>query len=42
MTIKKLDPTSESERNLVTDYWLNIEPGQVVDGMPVADVIHFK
>lgn len=42
MTIKKLDPKSESDRKLVEDYWLNLEEGQVVDGMPVVDVVSFK
>jgi len=42
MTIKKLDPTVESDRNLITSYWLNLTPGKVVDGLPVAEVIYFK
>ena len=42
MTVKKLDASNESDRNLVNDYWLNLEPGQVVDGMPVAEVVYFK
>jgi len=42
MTIKKLDPHSESDRKLIEQYWLNITPGAIVDGMPVAEVVHFK
>jgi len=42
MTIKKLDPTSESDRKMVNDYWLNLVPGKQVDGMPVAEVVYFK
>ena len=42
MTIKKLDATNESDRNLITQYWLNLSVGNVVDGMPVAEVVYFK
>jgi len=42
MTIKKLDPTQEATKKFIEDYWLHIEPGNVVDGMPVAEVVYFK
>jgi len=42
MTIKKLDPTQEADRKLIEDYWLHIAPGDVVDGMPVAEVVYYK
>jgi hypothetical protein len=42
MTIKKLDASNEADRKLVEDYWLSLTPGQVVDGLPVAEVVHFK
>jgi len=42
MTIKKLDPTKEEDRNLISEYWLNISPGAVVDKMKVAEVVYFK
>jgi len=42
MTIKKLDPTNEAERALITSYWLNLTPGTVVDGKKVAEVVYFK
>jgi elongation factor 1-gamma len=42
MTIKKLDPSNEADRKLVEDYWLNINEGAIVDGLPVAEVVHFK
>jgi hypothetical protein len=42
MTIKKLDSSNEVDRKLVEDYWLHLTPGQVVDGLPVAEVVYFK
>jgi elongation factor 1-gamma len=42
MTIKKLDPSNETDKNLITDYWLKISPGEIVDGLPVAEVVHFR
>jgi len=41
-TIKKLDHNSPSDRKLIEDYWLHLTPGDIVDGMPVAEVVHFK
>jgi len=43
-TIKRLDPSKENDRKTIEDYWLNIQPGQVVDGMPVAEekIVYFK
>ena len=42
MTIKRLDTTSEADRKLIETYWLNIKVGDVVEGLPVAEVVHFK
>lgn len=42
MFINKLDTTKESDRKLIEEYWLNLEEGQMVDGMPVAYVETFK
>lgn len=42
MTIRKLDHTKPEDKTLIEEYWLNVEPGQVVDGMPVAEVVYFK
>jgi len=42
MAIVKLDPSKESDKQLIEDYWLHITPGEVVDGMPVAEVVYFK
>jgi elongation factor 1-gamma len=42
MTIKKLDPTQENDRKLIEEYWLKTEEGQVVDGLPVANVVYHK
>lgn len=42
MDIKKLDASSENDRKFVEDYWLHTTPGEVVDGLPVAEVVYFK
>jgi len=42
LTLKKLDTFSEADRQFIEQYWLNITPGQIVDGMPVAEVVYFK
>jgi len=42
MTVKKLDPTQESDRKVIEDYWLHIDEGNVVDGLPVANVVYHK
>jgi len=42
MTVKKLDPHQESDRKLIEEYWLNINEGAVVDGLPVANVVYHK
>jgi elongation factor 1-gamma len=42
MTIKKLDSNNEADRNLLNEYWLNLEPGQIVEGLPVAETVYFK
>jgi len=42
MTIKRLDPTKEEDRKLIEDYWLHIKTGDFVDGLKVAEVVHFK
>jgi len=42
MTIKKLDPTKEEDKNLISEYWLNLAPGSVVDKLKVAEVVYFK
>ena len=42
-TIKRLDPFNNVEdKKLIENYWLNLEPGKVVDGLPVVDVVYFK
>lgn len=42
MTIKKLDSTQEADKKVIEEYWLNLQPGQIVDGLPVAEVLYFK
>jgi len=42
MTIKKLDPSNPAEKALIEEYWLNLTPGNVVDGLPVCEVSYFK
>ena len=42
MTVKKLDALNEADRKFVDDYWTHLEVGQVVDGLPVAEVVYFK
>jgi len=42
MTVKQLDPKSENDRKLIESYWLNLNAGDLVDGMPVAEVVYFK
>ena len=42
MFIDKLDSTKPEDRALIENYWLNLEEGQIVDGMPVAYVETFK
>lgn len=42
MFIDKLDSTKPEDRLLIESYWLNLEEGQIVDGMPVAYVETFK
>jgi len=42
MTIKKLDPLNENDRKFITEYWLHLTPGEVVDGTPVCEVVYFK
>jgi len=42
MFINKLDSSKEEDRKKVESYWLNLEEGQMVDGLPVAYVETFK
>jgi hypothetical protein len=42
MQIRKLDSTKEEDRKLVESFWLNINEGAVVDGLPVAYAETFK
>ena len=42
MTIKKLDHTKEEDKKLVESFWLNINEGAIVDGLPVAYAETFK
>lgn len=42
LTIKKLDHTNENDKKLVESYWLNLNSGTVVDGLPVAETVYFK
>ena len=42
MFIDKLDSAKPEDRKLIEEYWLNLEEGQMVDGMPVAYVETFK
>jgi len=42
MFIDRLDTTKPEDRKLIEEYWLNLEEGQMVDGMPVAYVETFK
>jgi hypothetical protein len=42
MQIRKLDSTKEADRQLVENFWLNINEGVVVDGLPVGYAETFK
>jgi elongation factor 1-gamma len=42
LTVKKLEPTNETDRKLIEEYWMNINVGDKVDGMVAAEVQHFK
>jgi len=42
MFINKLDASKEEDRKKVENYWLNLDEGQMVDGLPVAYVETFK
>jgi len=42
LTLKKLDPTQETDRKFIENYWLNITEGDVFDGMKVANVVYHK
>jgi elongation factor 1-gamma len=42
MDVRKLDSNNEADRDLVNAYWLNLEVGQEVDGLTVAETIYFK
>lgn len=42
MFIDRLDSSKPEDRKLIEEYWLNLEEGQNVDGMPVAYVETFK
>jgi elongation factor 1-gamma len=42
MDIKKLDPSKPEDRKLVEDYWLNLKEGDMVDVLPVAELVTFK
>jgi len=40
--VKKLSPESVADRGLVENYWLHINEGDVVEGLPVVEVIYFR
>jgi elongation factor 1-gamma len=40
--VKKLDPKNPEDRQLLEDYWLKNEEGDIVDGLKVAQVYSFK
>jgi len=42
MFIDRLDSAKPEDKKLIEEYWLNLEEGQMVDGMPVAYVETFK
>lgn len=42
MFVNKLDNSKEEDRKKIENYWLNLEEGQMVDGLPVAYVETFK
>jgi len=42
MTVKKLDPTQENDRKFIESYWLNLNEGDIVDGLPVVNVVYHK
>jgi len=42
MFINRLDASKEEDRKKVENYWLNLEVGEMVDGLPVAYVETFK
>jgi len=42
MTIRKLDVTNQTDKDLVESYWLNLKDGDVVDGMAAREVVYFK
>ncbi len=42
MFINRLDASKEEDRKKIENYWLNLDEGQMVDGLPVAYVESFK
>ena len=40
--MKQLDSTKEEDRKLLESFWLNINEGAIVDGLPVAQAETFK
>ena len=40
--MRKLNTANEIHRKLIENYWLNLEEGNIVDGLPVAYVETFK
>jgi len=39
---KELDPRKEEDRKVIENYWLNLNAGEVVEGIPAAEVETFK
>jgi len=39
---KKIDTNSETDRKLVEEYWINVNPGDMCDGLKVQEVVHFR
>lgn len=42
MQITKLDHNKEEDRKLLESYWLHIDDGEIVDGLPVAYAETYK
>ena len=42
MELRELDSTKEEDRKTVESFWLHINEGDIVEGLPVAQAETFK
>ena len=41
-TFRKIDTNNEKDRKLVEEYWLNVKPDEMCDGLKVQDIVYFR